>query len=90
LSLFDELKRRKVFRVAIAYVIGAWVFVQAADLVADNFNAPDRVMQMIITLLVVGLPVSLVLAWVFDLTPEGVIRTQNDDTNLPALPGYSI
>jgi len=85
LSLFDELKRRKVFRVAIAYIIGAWVLVQAADLVADNFNAPDRVMQMIITLLVVGLPVSLVLAWMFDLTPAGIIRAQNDDTNLPAL-----
>jgi len=85
LSLFYELKRRKVFRVAIAYIIGAWVLVQAADLVADNFNAPDRVMQMIITLLVVGLPVSLVLAWMFDLTPAGIIRAQNDDTNLPAL-----
>jgi TolB-like protein/Flp pilus assembly protein TadD len=85
LSLFNELKRRKVFRVAIAYVIGAWVFVQVADLVADNFNAPDRVMQMIIALLVVGLPVSLILAWVFDLTPEGIIRTQNDGTNLSGL-----
>ncbi|RLA34304.1 MAG: hypothetical protein DRR11_03280 [Gammaproteobacteria bacterium] len=61
------------------------MFVQAADLVADNFNAPDRVMQMIITLLVVGLPVSLILAWMFDLTPDGIIRAQNDDTNQPAL-----
>jgi TolB-like protein/Tfp pilus assembly protein PilF len=85
LPLFDELKRRKVFRVAIAYVVVAWVFAQAADLVADNFNAPDWVMQMIIALLIVGLPVSLVLAWAFDLTPEGIIRAQNDDTDLPAL-----
>jgi len=85
LSLFDELKRRKVFRVAIAYVVGAWVIVQVADVVADNFNAPDWVMQMIITLLVVGLPISLVLAWIFDLTPEGIIRAQNDDTSKPAL-----
>ena len=85
MSFFDELKRRKVFRVAIAYVVGAWVIVQVTDIVADNFNAPDWVMQMIIALLVVGLPISLILAWAFDLTPEGIIRAQDDDTSEPAL-----
>jgi TolB-like protein len=85
LSFFDELKRRKVFRAAIAYVVGAWVFVQAADLVADNFNAPDSVMQMIIALLVVGLPISLILAWAFDLTPGGFVRAEEEDTSKPAL-----
>jgi len=85
LSFFDELKRRKVFRVVIAYVVGAWVFAQVADLVAGNFLAPVWVMQMIITVLVVGLPISLVLAWAFDLTPEGIVRAQNDDTSQPAL-----
>jgi TolB-like protein/Tfp pilus assembly protein PilF len=76
-SLFDELKRRKVFRVAIGYVVGAWVIAQAADLVADNFNASDWVMQMIITLLIVGLPVSLLLSWAFDLTADGIRRTES-------------
>jgi TolB-like protein/Tfp pilus assembly protein PilF len=76
-SLFNELKRRKVFRVAIGYVVGAWVIAQAADLVADNFNAPDWVMQMIITLLIVGLPVSLLLSWAFDLTADGIRRTES-------------
>ena len=85
LSFFDELKRRKVFRVVIGYIVGAWVFVQAADLVADNFNAPDWVMQMIIALLVVGLPFSLILAWVFDLTPDGIVRAQDVDSSKPAL-----
>lgn len=85
LSFFDELKRRRVFRVVIAYVVGAWVFVQAADLVADNFNAPDWVMQMIIALLVLGLPVSLILAWAFDLTPDGIVRAQDEDASNPAL-----
>jgi len=85
LSFFDELKRRKVFRVVIAYVVGAWVFVQVADLVADNFNAPDRVMQMIIALLVVGLPISLVLAWVFDITRGGIVRAREIDSSKPAL-----
>jgi hypothetical protein len=71
LSFFDELKRRKVFRVAIAYVVGAWVIAQVADLVAGNFLAPVWVMQMIITLLVLGLPIAVILGWAFDLTPEG-------------------
>jgi len=76
LSLFSELKRRKVFRVGIAYVIAAWLVAQVADLVADNFNAPDWVMQMIITLLIVGLPISLILSWAFDLTADGITRTE--------------
>jgi TolB-like protein len=79
LSLFDELKRRKVFRVAIGYVVVAWVIVQAADLVADNFLAPAWVMQMIITLLIVGLPVSLLLSWAFDLTADGIRRTASGE-----------
>lgn len=79
MSLFNELKRRKVFRVAIGYVVAAWLIAQAADLVADNFNAPDWVMQMIIILLVVGLPVSLLLSWAFDLTSDGIRRTAFGD-----------
>ena len=79
MSLTDELKRRKVLRVAIGYIIAAWVVAQVADLVADNFNAPDWVMQMIITLLVVGLPVSLLLSWAFDLTSGGIRRTESGD-----------
>jgi len=85
LSLFDELKRRKVFRVGISYVIGAWVVAQAADLVAETFLAPVWVMQMIVTLLVVGLPVSLILSWVFDFTPDGIVRAQDVDSSKPAL-----
>ncbi len=85
MSLFDELKRRKVFRVGISYVIGAWVVAQAADLVAETFLAPVWVMQMIVTLLVVGLPVSLILSWVFDLTPDGIVRAQDVDSSKPAL-----
>ena len=72
MSFFDELKRRKVFRVAIGYAIAAWVIAQVAALVADSFLAPVWVMQMIITLLVIGLPISLMLSWAFDLTADGV------------------
>ena len=69
----------------ISYVIGAWVVAQAADLVAETFLAPVWVMQMIVTLLVVGLPVSLILSWVFDLTPDGIVRAQDVDSSKPAL-----
>jgi len=75
LSFFDELKRRKVFRVGIAYVVGAWLIAQVAALVADSFLAPVWVMQMIIILLVVGLPISLIFSWAFDLTADGIKRT---------------
>ena len=76
LSLFNELKRRKVFRVGIAYVITAWLVAQVSALVADSFLAPVWVMQMIITLLIVGLPISLILSWAFDLTADGITRTE--------------
>jgi TolB-like protein len=79
LSLINELKRRKVFRVAIGYVIAAWVVAQIADLVADSFLAPVWVMQMIITLLIVGLPISLILSWAFDLTADGIKRTDDGE-----------
>jgi len=79
LSFFDELKRRKVFRVGIAYVVGAWLIAQVAALVADSFLAPVWVMQMIIALLVVGLPISLMLSWAFDLTADGIKWTDDSE-----------
>ena len=85
LSFFDELRRRKVFRVAIGYVVGAWVFAQVAALVADVVLAPTWVMQVVLALLVLGLPVSLILSWVFDLTPDGFVRAKDEDASKPAL-----
>ncbi len=74
MSLIAELSRRNVFRVGVAYVIGAWVIAQVADLVLDNIEAPDWVMQAIMLVLAIGLPLALILAWAFELTPEGVKR----------------
>ena len=76
MSLINELKRRKVIRVGIAYVIAAWVVAQVAALVADTYLAPVWVMQMIVTLLIVGLPISLILSWAFDLTADGIKRSE--------------
>lgn len=70
-----ELKRRKVYRVAIAYVVVAWVALQFLDLVLENFNAPDWVMQAIMAIFAVGFPVVLVLAWAFDITSDGIRAT---------------
>ena len=79
LSFFDELKRRKVIGVGIAYTIGAWVFAQVAALVADVVFAQAWVMQVILALLVLGLPVSLILSWAFDLTADGIKRTDDGE-----------
>jgi len=74
LSLLNELKRRNVFRVGIAYVITAWLIAQIAGLAADSFGAPAWVMKMIITMLMLGAPIALVMAWAYELTPGGLRR----------------
>ena len=74
-GLLRELKRRKVYRVAIAYVLVCWVALQFLDLVLENFNAPDWVMQTIMALFAIGFPIALVLAWAFDVTKDGIKAT---------------
>jgi len=71
-QLFEELKRRNVIRVAIAYVIVAWLIAQVTELALDSFAAPDWVMKTILFLLVIGFPLTLILAWAYELTPEGI------------------
>ncbi len=75
-GFIEELRHRNVFRVAIAYIIIGWVFAQVSDLAADAFHAPEWVMQMLIVVLLLGLPVALFLAWAFELTPDGVVRAE--------------
>ncbi len=72
MSFFDELKRRNVFRVGVAYVIIAWLIAQVTELALDSFAAPDWVMKTILFLLVIGFPLALILAWAYELTPEGI------------------
>ena len=74
-GLLEELKRRKVARVAIGYVVAAWIALQFLDLVLENVNAPDWAMQSIMAIFAIGLPVALVLAWAFDITHDGVKAT---------------
>jgi len=83
MKFFAELKRRNVFRVGIAYCITAWLIAQMAGLAADSFGTPDWVMKMLITLLILGLPIALVMAWAYEMTPDGLRR----ETGLE--PGHS-
>ena len=79
MSFFEELKRRNVFRVAIGYVITAWLLLQVIDLVLENINAPDWVMQVFMLALAIGFPLALFFAWAFEMTPEGVKREADVD-----------
>jgi hypothetical protein len=71
-KLFEELKRRNVIRVGIAYLVAAWVVLQIADLVLENIGAPEWVMQAIMLVAALGFPLVLLVSWAFELTPEGI------------------
>jgi TolB-like protein/Flp pilus assembly protein TadD len=73
---FVELKRRKVYRVAAAYVVVGWLLIQVTTQVFPFFGIPSWVVRLIVVLLGLGFPAALVLAWAFDLTPAGLIRTE--------------
>ena len=76
-SFFTELKRRKVYRVAVAYVIVAWLLIQAASILFPTFEAPPWVMKVFVTAVLLGFPIALILAWAFELTPEGIKREED-------------
>ena len=78
-GLFEELKRRNVVRVGVAYIVVAWLVLQFADLVLENINAPDWVMQTIMLVLAIGLPFAVFFAWAYELTPEGLKTTKEVD-----------
>src|SRR5437764_2551005 len=73
-SFFAELKRRNVYKVAVAYAVVAWLTIQAASIFLPAFNAPQWAMQIVILILVVGFPIALVFSWAFEITPEGIKR----------------
>lgn len=74
MGFVDELKRRNVFRVGIAYAVSAWLVLQVVDLVIEHIVAPDWVMDVLILLIVLGFVISLVVAWAYEVTPEGIKR----------------
>ena len=72
MSLIDELKRRKVFKVAAAYLVVGWLLIQVASTVAPQLNLPDWAPRLVTFIILLGFPIALVLAWILDVTPEGI------------------
>src|ERR1051325_6539017 len=73
-NFFAELKRRNVYKVAVAYAVVGWLSIQAASIFLPAFNAPQWAMQIVIFILVIGFPIALAFSWAFEITPEGIKR----------------
>src|SRR6266516_4655359 len=78
-NFFAELKRRKVYKVAIAYGVVAWLLMQVASQIFPFFEIPNWGVRLVVLLLVIGFPVAVILAWAFELTPEGIKRAESAD-----------
>ena len=78
-GFFAELRRRNVYKVAIAYAIVAWLLIQAASILFPTFEAPAWVMKVFVTAIILGFPVALIFAWAFEITPEGIKRAEDVD-----------
>ena len=76
-NFFSELKRRNVYKVAVAYAVIAWLLVQAASILFPTFEAPPWVMKVFVVIVAAGFVVALVIAWAFEMTPEGMKRTED-------------
>jgi len=86
-NFFAELKRRNVYKVAVAYIVAGWALSQGIAQVFPVFDVPNWVIRLIVVLIIIGFPVAVVFAWAFELTPEGIKRTEVADAMPPAI-GY--
>src|ERR1700757_1596765 len=78
-NFFAELKRRNVYKVAVAYAVVGWLLVQVATQVFPFLEIPNWVVRLVIALVAIGFPIALVIAWAFEATPEGIKRTEVAD-----------
>jgi hypothetical protein len=78
-NFFSELERRNVYKVAVAYAIVGWLLVQIATQVFPFLEIPSWVVRLVIALVAIGFPIALIIAWAFELTPEGIKRTEDAD-----------
>jgi TolB-like protein/Flp pilus assembly protein TadD len=88
-DFLSELKRRNVYKVAVAYAIVGWLLVQIATQVFPFLEIPNWVVRLVIALVAIGFPIAIVLAWAFELTPEGIKRTEDADALLAANVGVA-
>ena len=78
-EFFAELKRRNVYKVAVAYIVAGWALSQGIAQVFPVFDVPNWIIRLIVLLVILGLPIALVLAWMFEITPQGIKRTETAD-----------
>src|SRR6266487_17380 len=76
-NFFAELKRRHVYRVAIAYAVVAWLLIQIATQVFPFFEIPNWAVRLVVLVVVLGFPIALIIAWAFEMTPQGIKRAEN-------------
>jgi TolB-like protein/Tfp pilus assembly protein PilF len=79
MNFFAELKRRNVYKVAVAYIVAGWALSQGIAQVFPVFDVPNWIIRLIVLLIIIGFPIALILAWAFELTPEGLKRTEDVD-----------
>ncbi len=84
-NFFGELRRRNVYKIAIAYAVVGWLLIQIASTVLPTFHAPEWVLQSFVVIVALGFPIALIVAWAFEMTPEGIKRTKDvaPGINLP-------
>src|SRR5690242_416610 len=78
-NFFAELKRRNVYKVAVAYAVVGWLIAQIATQIFPFLEIPNWVVRLVIVLIAIGFPIALVIAWAFEATPEGIKRTETAD-----------
>src|SRR4026207_2270979 len=78
-SFFSELRRRNVHKVAVAYIVGGWALSQGIAQVLPVFDVPNWAIRLVVLFIIIGLPIALALAWMFELTPQGIKRTETAD-----------
>src|SRR6266404_722438 len=79
INFFAELKRRNVYKVAVAYAVVGWLLVQVATQVFPFFEIPNWSVRLVVLAIIIGFPIALVIAWAFELTPQGLKRTEDVD-----------
>ena len=80
-KFIEELKRRNVIKASLAYLVIAWIIIQVAIAVLPTFGAPDWVIQTIIIIMAIGLPIWIIISWIYDISPEGIEKTSKVSDN---------
>jgi hypothetical protein len=81
MSLFAELKRRNVFRVGVAYAVGAWLLLQLTEVLSELLSLPTEIGPIVVAIVAIGFPIALFFAWAYEMTPQGIKREKDVDRN---------